>query len=80
MEIYKILKKKIIYFTFDCGYENGYTGKILDILKKHNVKAAFFVTKAFVESNPKLCKRMKKEGFGYACIFLLAKIRSHDIL
>ena len=55
-------KKKIIYFTFDCGYENGYTGKILDTLKKHDVKAAFFVTKAFVESNPKLCKRMKKEG------------------
>jgi len=55
-------KKKVIYFTFDCGYENGYTSKILDILKKHKVKAAFFVTEAFVNSSPKLCKRMKREG------------------
>lgn len=55
-------KDKVMYFAFDCGYENGYTGKILDILKEHDVKATFFVTKGFVESNPKLCKRMKKEG------------------
>jgi peptidoglycan-N-acetylmuramic acid deacetylase len=55
-------KDKVIYFTFDCGYENGYTKKILDTLKKHDVKATFFVTKGFVASNAKLCKRMKKEG------------------
>ncbi len=55
-------KDKVMYFAFDCGYENGYTGKILDVLKEHDVKAAFFVTKGFVDSNPKLCKRMKKEG------------------
>ncbi|MCI8308375.1 MAG: polysaccharide deacetylase family protein [Lachnospiraceae bacterium] len=55
-------KEKVMYFTFDCGYENGYTPKMLDTLKKHGVKATFFVTKAFVESNPKLCKRMKEEG------------------
>lgn len=53
--------KKVMYLAFDCGYENGYTGKILDILKKNNVKATFFVTKQFVETNAKLCKRMKKE-------------------
>jgi peptidoglycan-N-acetylmuramic acid deacetylase len=55
-------KEKVIYFAFDCGYENGYTAKILDVLKEHNATAAFFVTKAFVQSNPALCKRMKKEG------------------
>ena len=35
--------KKVIYLTFDCGYENGYTEPILDALKKHNAPAAFFV-------------------------------------
>ena len=55
-------KDKVIYLTFDCGYENGYTGRILDILKKYDVKAVFFVTKHFVKSQPELCKRMKEEG------------------
>ena len=35
--------KKEVYITFDAGYENGYTPAILDTLKKHNVKATFFV-------------------------------------
>lgn len=55
-------KEKVIYLSFDCGYENGYTKKILNTLKKHNAKAIFFVTKPFVESCPKLVKRMKREG------------------
>ncbi len=55
-------KKKVIYLTFDCGYENGYTKKILKTLKKHNAKAIFFVTKPFIESNPELVKQMKQEG------------------
>lgn len=55
-------KHKVFYLTFDCGYENGYTAKILDTLAKHKAKAAFFVTKAFIESNKELCIRMKKEG------------------
>ena len=54
--------KKNIYLTFDAGYENGYTGPILDILKKHNVKAAFFVVKPYIKSNPDLIKRMVSEG------------------
>lgn len=54
--------EKVIYLTFDCGYENGYTAKILDTLKKHKVKALFFVTKHYLETNPKLVKRMKREG------------------
>ncbi len=55
-------KKKCIYLTFDCGYENGFTPKILDILKKQKATAAFFVTKPFIRKNPDLVKRMKKEG------------------
>lgn len=55
-------KDKVIYLTFDCGYENGYTNTILDILKKHNAKAIFFVTKPFVKDNIEIAKRMKEEG------------------
>lgn len=34
-------EEKIIYLTFDCGYEAGYTDQILDVLKENNVKASF---------------------------------------
>jgi peptidoglycan-N-acetylmuramic acid deacetylase len=54
--------KKELYLTFDEGYENGYTAPILDVLKKHNVKAAFFVVKPYITSNPDLVKRMVDEG------------------
>ena len=54
--------KKIIYLTFDAGYENGYTSKILDVLKKHKVPAAFFLVNHYVESCPELVKRMVEEG------------------
>ena len=54
--------KKILYLTFDEGYESGYTAPILDVLKKHNVKAAFFVVKPYITSNPELIKRMVDEG------------------
>lgn len=53
---------KCIYLTFDEGYENGFTPKILDTLKENNIKAAFFVTKPYVENNKELVKRMVKEG------------------
>ena len=52
----------VIYLTFDCGYENGNTAAILDTLKKNKLKATFFITKPFLEENPDLVKRMKKEG------------------
>ena len=52
-------KEKVMYLTFDCGYEGGYTRKILKTLKKENLKAIFFVTKPFIEENPKLVKKMK---------------------
>ncbi len=54
--------EKVIYLTFDEGYENGYSAKILDILKAKGVKAAFFVTKPYIESQPELIKRMVAEG------------------
>ncbi len=54
--------EKVLYLTFDCGYENGNTEKILDALKKHNVKATFFVVGHFLESAPELVKRMQQEG------------------
>lgn len=55
-------KKKKIFFTFDCGYENGFTPKILDVLKKQKIVAAFFVTKPFIREGRELVRRMKKEG------------------
>ncbi len=54
--------KKTIYLTFDAGYENGYTPAILDTLKKHNVKATFFVVGNYIETSPDLVKRMTEEG------------------
>ena len=54
--------KKELFLTFDAGYENGHTAKILDTLKKHNVKATFFVVGNFIETSPDLVKRMVKEG------------------
>ncbi len=55
-------KEKTIYLTFDNGYENGYTPKVLDVLKKHHVTGTFFVTGHFVKEQPDLIKRMSKEG------------------
>jgi len=55
-------KDKKIYLTFDAGYENGYTEKILDVLKKHNTKATFFLVGNFLETSPELVKRMAEEG------------------
>ncbi|MDR2654929.1 MAG: polysaccharide deacetylase family protein [Oscillospiraceae bacterium] len=53
---------KDIYLTFDEGYENGYTPKILDRLKEKGVKAVFFVTLAYAKSSPELIRRMIDEG------------------
>ncbi len=54
--------KKRIYLTFDCGYENGNTAKILDVLKEKQVPAAFFCTLHEVKSEPELIARMINEG------------------
>jgi peptidoglycan-N-acetylmuramic acid deacetylase len=54
--------KKIIYLTFDAGFENGYTSTILDTLKKHNVKATFFLVGNYLKTSPDLVKRMLSDG------------------
>jgi peptidoglycan-N-acetylmuramic acid deacetylase len=54
--------EKVIYLTFDSGYENGCTAQILDILKAHDVKAAFFLVGNYLERNADLVRRMVEEG------------------
>lgn len=54
--------EKVIYLTFDCGYENGYTEQMLDVLAEQDVPACFFVTKTYIRDNLELTKRMKEEG------------------
>jgi peptidoglycan-N-acetylmuramic acid deacetylase len=54
--------KKVVYLTFDEGYENGYTAKILDVLKADKVKAVFFITGGYMKNSPDLVKRMVDEG------------------
>ncbi len=54
--------EKTIYLTFDNGYEQGHTAKVLDVLKEENVPAAFFVTGHYVKSAPELVKRMADEN------------------
>ncbi len=53
---------KTLYLTFDEGYENGYTAQILDVLKKQEVKAAFFVTGPYLKKETELVRRMFDEG------------------
>jgi len=54
--------EKVIYLTFDSGYENGCTTQILDVLKAHNAKAAFFLVGNYMERNADLVRRMAEEG------------------
>ena len=54
--------QKVLYLTFDEGYEKGYTGAILDTLKELKIPAAFFVVKPYIDSEPELIKRMVDEG------------------
>lgn len=54
--------EKVLYLTFDAGYENGNTAQILDALKKHNAKATFFLVGNYIDTAPDLVKRMVAEG------------------
>ena len=54
--------EKVIYLTFDAGYENGNVGKILDILAAKGATAAFFVLSNIICKNPELILRMQNEG------------------
>lgn len=55
-------KEKILYLTFDCGFENGNTPAILKALKKHHAPATFFVVGNFLETSPDLIRQMRKDG------------------
>ena len=55
-------ESKSIYLTFDEGYEAGYTKEILDILKENDVKATFFLTAHYVNTQPELVQQMIDEG------------------
>lgn len=55
-------EEKVIYITFDAGYENGNTPAILEALKKHNAKATFFVVGNFIQTSPDLLKQIVAEG------------------
>lgn len=54
--------QKVIYLTFDAGFENGCTAQILDVLQKHDVPAAFFLVGNYLKTNPDLVRRMVSEG------------------
>ena len=54
--------EKVLYLTFDAGYENGHTAQILDVLQKHGVPATFFLVGNYLETEPELVCRMVKEG------------------
>ena len=55
-------EEKVLYLTFDAGFENGCTPAILDALKKHQAPAAFFVVGNYISSSPDLVRRMAEEG------------------
>lgn len=54
--------EKVIYLTFDAGYENGNVAKTLDVLKEEGVKAAFFILGNLITHDTALVKRMADEG------------------
>lgn len=53
---------KVLYLTFDAGYENGNVAKTLDILKAHEAPAAFFILPGLIKYNPEIVTRMADEG------------------
>ncbi|MCL2527796.1 MAG: polysaccharide deacetylase family protein [Defluviitaleaceae bacterium] len=55
-------EEKVLYITFDAGYENSFTPGILDTLKKHNAPAAFFLVGTYIKNNPELSRRIVEEG------------------
>ena len=61
-EAYHLGKENKIYLTFDAGFENGNTEKILEALKKNNVKACFFLVGNYLEKEPELVKKIVAEG------------------
>lgn len=54
--------EKVIYLTFDAGYENGNIEKVLNVLSDNDVKGAFFILSNLIKSSPELVKRMSNDG------------------
>ncbi len=54
--------EKVMYLTFDAGYEAGFTPQILEVLKKHQVPAAFFLVGNYLDTKPELVRQMVAEG------------------
>ncbi len=55
-------QQKVLYLTFDAGYENGCTEKILQVLEDHQVPAAFFLVGDYIQKNPDLVRKMVAQG------------------
>jgi peptidoglycan-N-acetylmuramic acid deacetylase len=55
-------EEKVLYLTFDAGYENGNVEKTVKILKENDVTGAFFVLRHFIEKNPDLCRTIQENG------------------
>lgn len=55
--------QKLVYLSFDCGYEAGFTSTIIDILKRNNVPAIFFLVGHYINTKPDLVKKMINNGF-----------------
>ncbi len=53
---------KVVYLTFDAGYENGNVARVLDVLREEQVPAAFFILGHLAEKYPDLLRRMTDEG------------------
>ena len=58
----EVSENKFLSLTFDDGPDEKYTSTLLDLLKKYDIKATFFVVAKFAEKNPAIIKRMEKEG------------------
>lgn len=54
--------QKVIYLTFDAGYENGCTEQILETLQKHNVSATFFLVGSYIREHQDLVKQLVEGG------------------
>lgn len=57
------INQKVVYLTFDCGYEAGYTSKMMDILKENKVPAIFFIVGHYINTSSDLVKKMHENGF-----------------
>ena len=55
-------EEKVVYLTFDAGYENGNVKKTLDILNDNDVKGAFFILSNLIKTSPELVKEMANSG------------------